>query len=179
VKTRSSIPLIMLVCALGTSVAACGSSGSTSSSTPGSGASSTSTPAPSATNTSSSALATGGNAVAEITANWTAFFDPKTSVDKRISLLQNGQTFASIIRAQAGSSLASSSSAKVKKVTVTSETKASVTYDILLAGTPVLPNQSGVAVLQGGTWKVGDVSFCGLLTLENNNKPMAVCKSVA
>lgn len=177
-KTRSSVSLIMLVCALGTSVAACGSSGSTSISAPGSGASSTSTPAPSAT-TSSSAPATAGNPVAEITANWTAFFDPKTSADKRISLLQNGQTFASIIRAQAGSSLASSSSAKVKKVTVTSATKASVTYDILLAGTPVLPNQSGVAVLQGGTWKVGDVSFCGLLTLENNNKPMAVCKSVA
>jgi hypothetical protein len=179
VKIRHSIPLIMLVCALGASVAACGSSGSTSSSTPGSGASSTSTPAPSETTSSSSAATTGGNAVAEITANWTAFFDPKTPVTKRISLLQNGQIFAPVIRAQAGSSLASNASAKVKKVTVTSAAKASVTYDILFAGTPALSNVAGVAVLQGGTWKVGDVSFCSLLTLENNNKPMAVCKSVA
>ena len=28
----------------------------------------------------------------------------------------------------------------------------------------------GVAVLQGGTWKVGDASFCGLLTLENGGR---------
>jgi hypothetical protein len=74
---------------------------------------------------------------------------------------------------------ASTASAKVTKVTVTSPTQAKVTYSILLAGTPVLPNQSGVAVLEGGTWKVGDASFCALLTLENSGKPMAVCKSVA
>jgi hypothetical protein len=180
VKTRYSIPLIILVCALGTSVAACGSSGSTStsSSTPAAGTSSASTPAASSAPASSPAT-TGGSAVAEITANWTAFFDPKTPVAKRISLLQNGQVFASVIRAQAGSSLASNASAKVKKVTVTSATKASVTYDILFAGTPALSNVAGVAVLQGGTWKVGDVSFCSLLTLENSGKPMAICKSVA
>jgi hypothetical protein len=36
-----------------------------------------------------------------------------------------------------------------------------------------------VAVLQGGTWKVGLASFCGLLTLENNGKTSglpSVCK---
>jgi hypothetical protein len=64
-------------------------------------------------------------------------------------------------------------------VTLISPTQAKVIYTILFAGTPALPNASGVAVLQGGTWKVGDVSFCGLLTVENNNKPVAVCKSVA
>ena len=70
-------------------------------------------------------------------------------------------------------------SAKVDKVTVTSASQAKVVYTILFAGTPALSNVSGVAVLENGMWKVGDVSFCGLLTLENNNKPMAVCKSVA
>jgi hypothetical protein len=165
----------MLLCALATSVAACGSSGSSSSS------SSTPASAPAATTatTSTSAPPSGGSAVAEITTNWTAFFNPKTPVAKRVSLLENGQTFASVIQAQAGSSLASNSSAKVTKVTVTSPTKAKVLYTILFAGTPALSNVSGVAVLQGGTWKVGDVSFCSLLTLENNGKPMAVCKSVA
>jgi hypothetical protein len=127
---------------------------------------------------SPSSAASGGSAVAEITANWTAFFDPKTAIARRVSLLQNGQMFASTIRAQASSSLAATSSAKVSKVTLTSPTQAKVTYTILLAGTPALSNVSGVAVLQDGTWKVGDVSFCGLLTLENGNKPVSVCKSV-
>jgi hypothetical protein len=181
VKIRSSIPLIILVCTLGTSVAACGSSGSTSSSTPGSGASSTSTPAPSATTTSSSAPATGSNAVAQITANWIAFFNPKTPMAKRVSLIQNGQAFASAIQTSASFPGASSASAKVTKVTLTSATKASVIYSILLLGTPVpgLTNTKGVAVLQNGTWKVGDASFCVLLTLENGGKPPAVCKSAA
>ena len=174
-KIRNPIPLIMLLCALGTSVAACGSSGSSSSSTPSTSASSTSA-SPSA---SPSAAASGGNAVAEITANWTAFFDPKTPLAKRISILQNGQVFSAAIQGSSRFPGASTASAKVTKVTVTSPTQAKVTYSILLAGTPVLPNQSGVAVLEGGTWKVGDASFCALLTLENSGKPMAVCKSVA
>jgi hypothetical protein len=175
VNIRNPIPLIMLLCALGTSVAACGSSGSSSTSTPSPSASSTSAPS----SASPSAAASGGNAVAEITANWTAFFDPTTPLAKRISILQNGQVFSAAIQGSSRFPGASTASAKVTKVTVTSATQAKVTYSILLAGTPVLPNQSGVAVLEGGTWKVGDASFCALLTLENSGKPMAVCKSVA
>jgi hypothetical protein len=175
VKIRNPIPLIMLLCALGTSVAACGSSGSSSTSTPSPSASSTSA----SSSASPSAAASGGNAVAEITANWTAFFDPTTPLAKRISILQNGQVFSAAIQGSSRFPGASTASAKVTKVTVTSPTQAKVTYSILLAGTPVLPNQSGVAVLEGGTWKVGDASFCALLTLENSGKPMAVCKSVA
>ena len=180
-KIRPSIPLIMLVCALGASVAACGSSGSTASSTPGSGASSTPPSAPSATTATSSAPATGGNAVAEITANWTAFFDPKTPVAKRVSLLQDGQLFASVIQAQANSTLASSASAKVTKVTVTSASQAAVTYSIVVGGTPALSGQHGTAVLVGGTWKVGLTSFCSLLTLEKSfglsSSVPAACKA--
>jgi len=178
VNYRNYVPLLALLCALGTGAAAC-SSGSPSSSAPpaGSGTSpATSAPAsPSATATGASS----GSAVSQITANWTAFFSPKTPVSKRVSLLQNGSAFASTIQAQAGSALASTASAKVTKVTVTSASQAKVTYDVLLAGTPALKNQSGVAVLQNGTWKVGDASFCGLLTLENSGKPPAVCKSVS
>jgi hypothetical protein len=55
-------------------------------------------------------------------------------------------------------------------VTLVSPTQAKVIYSIFVGGTPALPNQSGVAVLQNGTWKVGDQSFCGLLTVENGGK---------
>jgi hypothetical protein len=178
VKTRTSIPLIMLVCALGISVAACGSSGSSSSS---SSTPSTSSAPPASAPASASAspsAASSGSAVAQITANWAAFFNPTTPTAKRVSLLQNGHLFTSAIEGSSRFPGASTASAKVTKVTVISPTKATVVYSILLAGTPVLPNQQGVAVLEGGTWKVGDASFCALLTLENSGKPMAVCKSV-
>lgn len=169
-------PLILLACVVGVTLAACGSS---SSSSPSPSASATSSPATSAT---SSASASAGSSAAEqaITANWTAFFDAKTPVAKRVSLLQDGQVVASVIRSQAGSGLASEATAKVTKVTVTSPTQATVTYSILVGGQPALSGKTGIAVLQGGTWKVGLASFCGLLVLENSGKTTglpAACNS--
>jgi hypothetical protein len=144
--------------ALLAALAACGSSSTSSVSPPPS-----SHPAPSAT--------------AVITANWEAFFSGKTSAATKITLLQNGQVFAAIINAQSGSSMATSASAKVTKVTMTSPAQATVTYNVLLGTTPALTNQSGVAVYQNGTWKVGDASFCALLALENGGKAPSVCSS--
>ena len=66
---------------------------------------------------------------------------------------------------------------KVLKVTVTSPAQAAVTYNVLLSGTTALSNQTGTAVYQTGPWKVGDVSFCGLLALEGGGKAPSVCSS--
>ena len=71
---------------------------------------------------------------------------------------------------QAGGGLASEASAKVTKVTVTSPAQAAVRYDILMNGTAAQPSQTGTAVLDNGSWKVGVTSFCGLLTPENSGK---------
>jgi hypothetical protein len=164
------IQQIMLACALAAGVAACSSSSNNS----GSGA--TSAPASSA-----SASSGGGSAAAsQIATNWTTFFDAKTPVAKRVALLQDGQKFATIIKSQAGGGLAASATAKVTKVTVQSPNQAKVTYSILIGGSPALANQTGVAVKEGGTWKVGLASFCGLLTLENNGNSSSlpsVCKT--
>jgi hypothetical protein len=165
---------ILLVCALAAGIAACSSSSNSSSS----GASSSPSSAPSSSAPASPVSSSG--ATAAITTDWEAFFSPKTPVAKRVSLLQDGQTFASVIQSQAGSGLASSATAKVTKVTVVSPSQAKVTYNILLGGQPALSNQSGVAVKQGGTWKVGVASFCGLLAVENGGKTSglpAACKS--
>jgi hypothetical protein len=173
-------PLILLACALGATLAACGSGSSNSSSGASPSSSSASaTSAPTSTSTSTSAPAGSSAAGQAISANWTAFFDAKTPVAKRVSLLQDGQAFASVIKSQAGTGLASEATAKVTKVTVTSPTQATVTYSILVGGQPALSGQAGTAVLQGGTWKVGLASFCGLLTLENGGKTglPAACNS--
>jgi hypothetical protein len=173
VITRRLVSPILLACAACLGMAACSSS--TSSAPPASSPSAS--PSAASTSTASSAVSADEKA---ITANWTAFFNPKTSVAQRVKLLQDGSAFASVIQAQAGSSLASSASAQVTKVTVITTSEAAVTYNVLLAGTPALKNQAGTAVYEDGTWKVGDASFCGLLTLENAGKTSglpAVCKS--
>jgi hypothetical protein len=153
--------MVALGPALGVALAACGSSGTAAPKA----SSSTAAPASAAPSASAS-----GSATAQITAGWQAFFNAKTPITRRVELLQNGQVFAPVIKAQAGSTLASAATAQVTKVTLVSPTQAKVTYSILVGGTPQLKNQAGVAVLQGGTWKVGDASFCGLLTLENGGK---------
>jgi hypothetical protein len=149
-------PALGLVFAL--AITACSSSGSSSSST--------ATSAPAATTsaaTASSSAAAGGSAVAQITANWEAFFNPATPNSKRVLLLENGAQFASAINAFSASPLAQSVSSKVDSVSPTSATKANVKYDLTAAGTSVATGQTGTSVLQNGVWKVGDEVFCGLL----------------
>lgn len=163
---HGTLSRIVLACGVAAGVAACGSSGNAA--------------APATPAASSPAASAGGSAAQQIKANWIAFFSAKTPTAKRISLLQDGQAFAKVIRSQAGSGLASQASAKVTKVTLVSSKQAKVGYSILVSGQPALSNQTGVAVLQDGTWKVGVASFCGLLTVENGGKTTslpAACKT--
>lgn len=163
--TRRSTPVALVagLAACGVLAGCGGSSGGTGAASGGAKASPTS----SASSTAS--------AVAEVRADWTAFFSGTTPAQRKIALLQNGQTFAALITAQARSPMATSSSAKVLSVALTGSSSAKVGYSILLAGKPALSNQSGTAVLQGGTWKVGDASFCSLLALQNGGKAPAPC----
>ena len=108
--------------------------------------------------------------MAQIEQNWTAFFSGSTPADQKIGLLENGQRFAQVIKAQANSPLAKQSKAQVSSVTVNGS-RATVKYTITLAGKPALKNQSGTAVKQGGAWKVSDTSFCQLLALQGSPPP--------
>jgi hypothetical protein len=176
VHRLSLAPAVGLVFAL--AITACSSGGSSSSST-------AATSAPAATTsaaTASSSAAAGGSAVAQITANWEAFFNPATPNAKRVLLLENGSQFASAISAFSASPLAQAVSSKVDSVAVTSATKANVKYDLTAAGTAVATGQTGTSVLQNGVWKVGDDVFCGLLkqgaSLLNISVP-AACNSAS
>jgi hypothetical protein len=176
-SARHFLLMPALGAAAGLAVAACGSSGS-SSSQPSSSPSSPASASPSVSASSSSAPAS--SAQAQIEANWAAFFRASTPIARRVQLLQNGSQFEAVIKAQAGSALASSATSTVSKVTLESPTQAKVIYSILVGGTPALSNQPGVAVLQNGVWKVGDASFCGLLKVENGGKTSglpAACQS--
>jgi hypothetical protein len=163
---QSSRVAFSLLAAAGIGLTACSSSG-------GSG-STTSVPATSPPTSQSSTPAagndpaTGSGAEAAIKKNWATFFSAKTPARGRIALLQDGDKLASVIKRQSsGNPLASAASAKVTHVTLTGTNQASVTYSIYVGGQAALPNQQGVAVYQDGVWKVGLVSFCALLKIEN------------
>ena len=110
----------------------------------------------------------------QIKANYVRFFAGKTPVDVRVRLLQNGQQFKPVIQAFASIPAAKSASATVSSVTLQGANKAKVVYSVKVAGTS-LGEQTGTAVRQNGTWKVGFASLCKLVGL-GGSTPSA-CKS--
>jgi hypothetical protein len=168
-----------LVAAIAITLAACTSAGGNG------GGSGNTSPATSAPPTTQSAPPAGGEptsgpgAIAAIEKNWATFFNAKTPVSKRLALLQDGDKVAAAIKEQSNSTLAAAASAKVSHVTLTGTNQASVTYSILVAGQTALSGEPGTAVYEDGVWKVGLVSFCALLKLQNLGKSTglpAACK---
>ena len=167
-------------------LAACSSgSSSTSSSTPSTpatspasstpGASASASPSSSSSSSSASLIPASLTGTAKTVAtNWVAFFNPATPTTTKETLLENGTAFASVLQGQASSAQGKESSAQVTAVTI-SGSLASVTWNLLIAGSAMLNKQKGQAVLTKGVWQVSDASFCGLLSLQ---PPVpAACKS--
>ena len=169
-------PTLAVVLAL--MVAACSSSSSSSTSASSSSAPAASSSAPSSSAPSSPSTGSSSAAVAQITANWEKFFNSSTPAAEKAALLQNGSKFTAAISAFATLPLASGIGAKVTAVKVNSATSATVTYDITSGGTSLLSNQTGTAVYEDGTWKVGDASLCGLFKLIPGGTVPSACSSV-
>jgi hypothetical protein len=119
----------------------------------------------------SSKKSSSSNTAEQVKQVWTMFFEGSTPPPTKVTLLQNGQRFASVIQAEANSPLAKQTKVVVSKVTPVSSTRAKVLYTITIGGQPALPNQTGVAVMEGGRWKVSDQSFCTLLSLQGAVPP--------
>jgi hypothetical protein len=150
----------------------------------GSSSSSAKPASPAATASASTAEPTSGPAaVAAITANWKTVFNGKAPIPRRLALVQDGSQVAAFVQAQAKTSFgqaATGSTATVSAVTITSPSQATVHYQVLLLGTPLLKNQVGTAIYQDGIWKVAIASFCGLAYLEypkGSPKLPAACRS--
>jgi hypothetical protein len=156
---------------------ALGACSSNSSKPSGHSTSAQATSAPATSPASSGEPTTGSGATAAIESNWATFFNAKTPLARRLALLENGQEFATVIKAQQGQGLAALATSKVSHVSLTGTNQATVTYTIYVSGKPALKNQPGVAVYQDGVWKVGDSSFCGLLRLEQVAALPAACKA--
>jgi hypothetical protein len=140
-------------------------------------------PAPKPSSVATSEPSSGPAAVAAIMANWKTVFNGKASLPIRLELLQDGPQVQAFVEAQAKTSFgaaAAGSTATISAVKITSPARATVDYEVLLLGTPLLKHQIGTAVFVGGIWKVGIASFCGLTYLEYSKtspKLPAVCRS--
>jgi ABC-type glycerol-3-phosphate transport system substrate-binding protein len=111
---------------------------------------------------------------AQIRSAYAKFFSGQTSVSDRAAVLENGEKFKPVIQAFASNPLAKNVHVTVSSVTLQGRDKAKVVYTVKLGGA-ALPKQTGTAVRQNGTWKVGDASLCKLVSLQGSTP--SVCKS--
>jgi hypothetical protein len=139
-------------------------------------------------NTRPSASATaeptsGPAAVAAVKATWTTFFNGAVPIPKRLTLLQDSSQFVSFVHAQEKTSIGAlvlQATAKVASVKLGPARQATVIFTVLLNGSPLAKNLTGMAVYQDGTWKIAASSFCSLLRLaygKKSHKLPAACGS--
>ena len=168
VAVLAALPLLALL------AAGCSSSSSGGSTTTTTSAGETTTTVPAATATAPPDPAA---AEAEIRTTWTTFFDYRTPVAKELTLLEGGAALTPAIhtaqREQKATHL--KEEVKVKSVEFMSPTQATVHYSLLNGTHVLLANSAGVAILDGGSWKVSKLTFCSLVELGNNGKPVPSC----
>ncbi len=169
---RTLMTTVSLTLVAGLGLSACGGS---SSPTPAA-----STPA-GETSSSAAAAATApadpAAAKTEIKTVWTTFFNSSTAQADAAAILEDGDQLGTALKVAAREDRETKLDrrAKVKLIRFISPTKATVTWTLLNGTTPVLDNASGEAVLVDGQWKVSKVTFCTLVELGNNNKPVPGC----
>ena len=100
----------------------------------------------------------------QITSAYTTFFSGKTSIPDRVAVLEDGPRFKALVTSFANNPLAKNASATVETVTLQGANNAKVVYTVKLGGSE-LPKQTGTAVRQNGTWKVGYAGLCKLVAL--------------
>lgn len=100
-----------------------------------------------------------------------------TDVERKLSYLEDGERLRSFFvqRYEAVRDLAARVRVRIDDVVLTDPDHASVTYTLLLDGTPVLDHISGGAVRIGGRWLVTRRTFCDVSTQGASEIP-EVCR---
>lgn len=110
----------------------------------------------------------------QIRRNWETFFDPAASTADKQAVLENGERMGPMLQAFAGDRRGGQVAAEVGAVEFTGPSRATVTYTLTLDGATALPDASGTAVLQDGTWKVSVGTLCALVRLSGDASSSAV-----
>ncbi|MFF4036310.1 hypothetical protein ACFYZ2_42325 [Streptomyces sviceus] len=110
---------------------------------------------------------------------WTVLFDPKSSLDQRSDVVEDGDENALMIdnlfRDPSGSMLR----AEVTSVAYTSDLDAEVAYDLTREGRRLDTGGPGAAVLQEGEWKVALRTVCALTRHAEDAPEAPSCASVS
>ncbi|MEY9877753.1 hypothetical protein ABH931_007277 [Streptacidiphilus sp. MAP12-33] len=114
-------------------------------------------------------------AAAKIATDYSQFFDPATSLNDKMPLLENAQKLAQAMQGFAGNPQAAVTTVAVTAVDFTGATTADTTYNVCLSGAVALKDSKGKAVLNGGVWQVTDTTLCGLLKLQAGASPIPGC----
>ena len=168
-QVRSASWAAAAVLLLGAGAVACGDGGD------GGGASPSATPTKETTTQKADEPSDPDAARKQVTANWEKFFDPSTSVQEKLDLLEGGDGLRPVLEAFSGDRRVGQVKANVKKVDFTSSTEANVTYDLTLEGQTALPDATGVSVDEGGVWKVSAKSLCGLVQQSGDGQDIPGC----
>ncbi|MGN5239454.1 MULTISPECIES: hypothetical protein [unclassified Rhodococcus (in: high G+C Gram-positive bacteria)] len=110
-----------------------------------------------------------------VTDAWVAFFDGTTPPETRAGLVENGDEFLPALQGMAADPQATATTATVEGVASAGDDAATVSWTLLMNGAPVLPDQSGEALLEDGQWKVSAVTFCTLLAIQGDGSAVPGC----
>jgi hypothetical protein len=139
--------------------------------------------APTLTAPSGAVAATGTPAPADVAAAvtrvYTQFVEPGVPIDQKVAMVQDGAAFEPSMQALSTSDFAKEVTVTVSAVRLVNPNLASVTYSILIQNSPVLPNASGYAINDGGTWKVAGETLCQLLQANDPTLPAPCSQAVA
>ncbi|MEE2060817.1 hypothetical protein [Rhodococcus artemisiae] len=123
--------------------------------------------------------AAGGAADAEttqaVTDAWVTFFNGTTPPETRAGLVENGDAFLPALEGMVADPQATATTATVEGVTSAGDDAAVVSWTLLMNDAPVLPDQSGEALLEDGQWKVSAVTFCTLLAIQGDGSAVPGC----
>ncbi|MEV0122863.1 hypothetical protein AB0I16_15175 [Streptomyces sp. NPDC050703] len=114
-------------------------------------------------------------AESEVTENWEKFFDPEVPLKEKETVLEDGARMRAVLESFSGDERGEQVAAEVGEVEFTSAEEADVTYALTLKGATALPDASGTAVDQDGTWKVSVKTLCALVKLSGNASPGPGC----
>ncbi|WP_420750090.1 hypothetical protein [Rhodococcus sp. O3] len=110
-----------------------------------------------------------------VTNAYVTFFNGATPPAERAALVENGDVFLPTLEAMTSNPQAMATTATVEGVTLSDPENADVKWTLLMNGAPVLPDQSGNAIQQDGTWKVSATTFCTLLAIQGGGAPVPGC----
>lgn len=139
-----------------------------------SGRSGTSSPPASAAGSSADA-----SIVAAVTKAYETFFAPDSTDQQIADSVQNGETLVVPAQAQDQSKYQGKSGVTLSSVTMQSPIVAKVIFTVTIDGSPMLPNASGYAVRDAGSWKMAATTFCDLVMLEDMKTAPKACSDPA